>query len=122
MTDIDVSKYNVTEDGQVLRNTDKKENEELKEYYHKKLTTEYANHNKEISELKKLYQSEKNKYVECLTECLCLREENEKLKGYKNIVDTIKAEGFESFCEVKMFLQHHKELEEEIKRLKENQK
>lgn len=61
----------------------KKEIAALKEYYHKKLTTEYANHNREMSELKKLYESEKNKYTECLIECLCLREENEKLRGIK---------------------------------------
>ena len=31
---------------------------------------------------------------------------------------TIKAEGFETFCDVRMFLQHHKELEKENERQK----
>lgn len=66
-----------------------------------------------------IYLAYPDKAVEKIAE---LEGENEKLKGYKNIVDTIKAEGFETFCEVRMFLQHHKEIEEENKRLKENQK
>lgn len=63
-----------------------------------------------------LYLKDVNKAIERIAE---LEKENAELKGYKNIVDTIKAEGFETFCEVRMFLQHHKELEEENKRLKQ---
>lgn len=124
MTDIDVSKYNVTEDGHVLRKMTYEEKAEkiANKKCHKMFC--YTNCNVNKNHHCGAWRYNKECALEGIEYGLAeriaeLEKENEILKGYKNIVDTIKAEGFETFCEVKMFLQHHKEIEEENKRLKQ---